>query len=57
VAGDAAEYFDPLDPESIADATRRAIARGGEAGPTRAARFTWDECARGHDVVYREIGG
>jgi glycosyltransferase involved in cell wall biosynthesis len=57
VAGDEAEYFDPLDPESIADATRRAIARGGEAGPARAARFTWDECARRHDAVYREIGG
>jgi glycosyltransferase involved in cell wall biosynthesis len=56
VAGDAAEYFDPSDPESIADATRRAIARGGDAGPARAARFTWDECARKHDAVYRELG-
>ncbi len=57
VAGDAAEYFDPLDPDSIAEAARRAIARGGEAGPARAARFTWDECARKHDAVYRELGG
>ncbi len=55
VAGDAAEYFDPLEPESIADATRRAIARGGASGPERAARFTWDECARRHDDVYREL--
>jgi glycosyltransferase involved in cell wall biosynthesis len=57
VAGDAAEYFDPLEPDSIAEATRRVIARGGDAGPARAARFTWDECARKHDAVYREIGG
>jgi glycosyltransferase involved in cell wall biosynthesis len=57
VAGDAAEYFDPLEPASITEATRRAIARGGDAGPARAARFTWDECARKHDAVYRELGG
>jgi glycosyltransferase involved in cell wall biosynthesis len=57
VGGDAVEYFDPLDPESIADAVQRTIGRGGEDGPGRAARFTWDECARKHDAVYREIGG
>ena len=55
VAGDEAVYFDPHDPESIADATRAAIARGGASGPERAARFTWDECARRHDAVYREV--
>ena len=26
-----------------------------EAGLARAARFTWDACARGHDAVYREL--
>jgi glycosyltransferase involved in cell wall biosynthesis len=56
VAGETAEYFDPLEPESIADATRDAIARGGGSGPERAARFSWDECARKHDAVYRELG-
>jgi glycosyltransferase involved in cell wall biosynthesis len=55
VAGDDAVYFDPRDPESITEATRAAIARGGASGPERAARFTWDECARRHDAVYREL--
>ena len=55
VAGDDAVYFDPRDPESIADAIRAAIARGGASGPDRAAEFTWDECARRHDAVYREL--
>jgi glycosyltransferase involved in cell wall biosynthesis len=55
VAGDAAVYFDPNDAEAIAQATREAIARGGASGPARATRFTWDECARRHDAVYREL--
>ena len=55
VAGDAAVYFDPLDPESIAAATLEAIARSGSSGPERASAFTWDECARKHDAVYREL--
>lgn len=55
IAGDDAEYFDPRDSESIAEATGAAIARGGATGPERAARFTWDECARRHDAVYREL--
>ena len=57
VCGDAAVYFDPDDAESIAAATLEAIARGGTAGPARAARFTWDDCARKHDDVYRELAG
>ena len=55
VAGDAATYFEPRDPESIASATRAAIDRGGTSGPARAALFTWDACARAHDAVYREL--
>jgi glycosyltransferase involved in cell wall biosynthesis len=55
VAGDEAAYFDPLDPESIASATLEAIAHGGSSGPERASAFTWDECARKHDAVYREL--
>jgi glycosyltransferase involved in cell wall biosynthesis len=55
VAGEAAVYFDPLEPEAIAAAVHRTIARGGASGPDRAARFTWDECARRHDAVYREL--
>ena len=55
VAGDAAAYFDPLEPESIAAATLVAIARDGSSGPERASAFTWDSCARKHDAVYREL--
>jgi glycosyltransferase involved in cell wall biosynthesis len=57
VAGDAAVYFDPTDAESIATATREAMTRGGASGPKRAARFTWNECARRHEAVYRELIG
>ena len=46
VAGDDAVYFDPRDPESIADATRAAIARGGASGPT-ALRISWDDARDG----------
>jgi glycosyltransferase involved in cell wall biosynthesis len=55
VGGNAAVYFDPNDAESIAQATREAIARGGASGPMRASRFTWDESARNHEAVYREV--
>jgi glycosyltransferase involved in cell wall biosynthesis len=55
VAGDAALYFDPDELESIAAATLEAIARGGASGPARAAGFSWDETARRHDAVYREL--
>ncbi len=47
VCGDAAVYFDPLDPESIADGIRRVLDHRRPAAIERAARFTWDECARG----------
>jgi glycosyltransferase involved in cell wall biosynthesis len=55
VCGDAAVYLDPHDSESIASAVRDAIARGGSSGPSRAAGFTWDDCARRHEAVYREL--
>ena len=55
VAGGAAVYFDPLDPEAIASATLEAIALGAASGPERASRFTWDACAHKHDDVYREL--
>jgi glycosyltransferase involved in cell wall biosynthesis len=55
VAGDEAVYFDPLEPESIAAGVVDAIERGGAAGPARAAKHTWDECARRHEAVYREL--
>ncbi len=55
VCGDAAVYFDPLDPESIAEGIRTVLDRPAGGGPERAARFTWDECARRHDAVYERL--
>jgi glycosyltransferase involved in cell wall biosynthesis len=55
VCGDAAIYFDPLDPESIADGIRTVLDSPPAGGPERAARFTWDECAGRHDEVYEEL--
>jgi glycosyltransferase involved in cell wall biosynthesis len=58
VAGDAARLFDPQDTEEIAAAVEDVlrepepwIARGLE----RAKLYTWDECARAHDDVYRQL--
>ena len=55
VCGDAAVYFDPLDPESIADGIRTVLDHPPPGGIERAARFTWDECARRHDEVYAQL--
>jgi glycosyltransferase involved in cell wall biosynthesis len=55
VCGDAGVYFDPLDPESIVDGIRTVLEHPPAGGPERAARFTWDECARQHDEVYEEL--
>ncbi len=55
VCGDAAVYFDPRDPESIAETIRAVLDRPPSGGIERAARFTWDECARRHDEVYEEL--
>jgi glycosyltransferase involved in cell wall biosynthesis len=57
VCGDAAVYFDPLDPQSIADGIRTVLDRPPAGGPERAALFTWEECARRHDDVYTELAG
>ena len=54
---DAAAYFDPLDAESIADGMRTVLHDPPAGGPERAARFTWDECARQHDGAYEELAG
>jgi len=63
IAGDAAEYFDPYDVESIAAALRRLL----ESPERRAAlvargsdqwqRFTWDATARKTLALYREVLG
>jgi glycosyltransferase involved in cell wall biosynthesis len=56
--GDAAVYFDPLDPAAIARGIREALqARADLAarGRARAARFSWRRTADETAAVYREL--
>jgi glycosyltransferase involved in cell wall biosynthesis len=56
-AGDAAELFDPLDVDAVADAIRRALANRdalANAGRTRAAELSWERTAAATVAVYRE---
>ncbi len=55
VCGEAAVYFDPRSVEDIARGIADVLAHPPAGGPERAARFSWDECARRHDEVYREL--
>ncbi len=56
VCGEAAEYFDPTSPEDMADAILRALeGRLVEQGLARARQLSWEECARRHDQVYRDL--
>lgn len=58
VCGDAARYFDPTSVEETAEAISDVLDHPDELvarGLERAASFTWDECARRHDDVYREL--
>jgi glycosyltransferase involved in cell wall biosynthesis len=52
---DAARYADPHDPDEIADQVHQAIhdAALRQAGPKRAAAFTWDRTARELDALIR----
>jgi glycosyltransferase involved in cell wall biosynthesis len=59
VAGDAAELFDPYDPEAIAAAIERLLddparrAELVERGTARPAEFTWERTAEGTLETYR----
>jgi glycosyltransferase involved in cell wall biosynthesis len=58
VCGEAARYFDPLSPEDMAAAVLEVLAEPEEwiaRGLAHAALFSWDECARKHEAVYREL--
>jgi glycosyltransferase involved in cell wall biosynthesis len=47
---------DPLDPESIAEGLRQAVASGTQpAGPRRAADFSWERAVQAHIDLYREL--
>jgi glycosyltransferase involved in cell wall biosynthesis len=53
--GDAARYADPIDPDDIATQVLAAIGddRLREAGPRRAALFTWERTARELDALLK----
>lgn len=58
ICGDAAVYFDPLDPEAIAAGILEAIERTAElapAGIARAAGFTWERTREEHLAVFRAV--
>ena len=58
ICGDAALYFEPTSVDEIAEAILAVLdrpARLVERGLARAAEFTWDATARGHDRVYRAL--
>ena len=55
VCGDAAVYFDPESVEDIARGIDEVLDHPPPGGIDQAARYTWDECARRHDAVYREL--
>jgi glycosyltransferase involved in cell wall biosynthesis len=60
VCGDAAVLFDPNDPDAIAAGVLDALRRADELVPRgleRAARFTWEACARRHEQIYRSLAG
>jgi len=61
VGGDAAEYFDPYSVEDIAAALERVLSSSDRReelrrkGLQRVSRFSWDECARQHAQIYRQL--
>lgn len=58
VVGDAARLFDPHDAAAIAAAVEDVLAAPAEwsrRGLERAGAFSWDETARAHERVYREL--
>jgi glycosyltransferase involved in cell wall biosynthesis len=63
VVGDAALLVDPSSEEAMADGLVRASTdeelrrRLRQAGPLRAAEFTWDRCADGTILAYRRAMG
>jgi glycosyltransferase involved in cell wall biosynthesis len=56
ICGEAAVYFDPTSVEELVAGVRQALdGELVEAGIERAARFTWEACARAHEAVYRDL--
>jgi glycosyltransferase involved in cell wall biosynthesis len=63
VIGDAAEFFDPLDLDSIASAIQNVVqseARTNDLivkGLIRVQQFTWQTCTGQHLALYRKLSG
>ena len=58
VCGDAAVYFDPHVGRRHRPRHRRRASTGRlPGGPSTPRGFTWEEFARRHDAVYRELAG
>ncbi|MEF3405234.1 glycosyltransferase family 4 protein [Agromyces sp. CCNWLW203] len=58
ICADAAVYFDPEDPTSIADGVDEALRLGSELGARgveRAATFTWEHCSDVHRALYERL--
>jgi len=61
VGGQAAEYFDPQDQDSICDALERVLlsndlrAEMRSRGLQQAGRFTWHACSELHHDIYRKF--
>jgi glycosyltransferase involved in cell wall biosynthesis len=58
IVWDAARLFNPTSPHEIAAAVDDVLERPDEwasRGLARAATFTWEASARGHEAVYREL--
>jgi glycosyltransferase involved in cell wall biosynthesis len=58
VVGDAARLFDPESVDDLAAAIEDVLDAPEEwarRGLERAKQFSWDECARKHEAVYREL--
>jgi glycosyltransferase involved in cell wall biosynthesis len=55
LCGPAAVYFDPTSAEDVARGIDEVLSHPPSGGVEQAARFTWDDCARRHDAVYREL--
>lgn len=62
-AGDAALFFDPLSPESIAAAAKQMWQDEGlrtflhERGMVRVRAFSWEQTAKKYRALYRQIAG
>jgi len=58
VVGDAARLFEPESPEDMAAAVEEVLdspTEWAQRGLERARLFSWDECARQHEGIYREL--